>query len=679
MPETVRKLVQLGVCNAEHEPTYDRVCRLARRSADALIATISFFDGSRHWLKARQNYDAEFVTADQSFCSSALLADDVFWVEDAAQDERFSRLDAVAGAGLRFYAGAPIRYPGGRRIGNVCVLDPAPRAYDPELARDLRDLAQVVSDELALKEAERRVAESLAERTAAQASQSRLLSILSHELRTPLNGAVGATSVLKKSVTDRGARELVSVVAESCAKLERLVESLLAFSSAQEDEAEVATEPCDMRTVLSDALALVAPAAKRRGVELLRVDANLPPLLDTDGSRVGQIVYNLLSNAVQHADGGLVKLEASWRAPDRLCLAVIDTGPGIRPERLDALFEPFNRDAANIAETAGLGLGLATTRRLAIRLGGDVHAESGPSGCVFRVELTAPRSKPKPSLVAPLVLGARAMVVDDHPANLIVQSRLLETLGYEAETFDNATDALTSASGAAFDLVLTDINMPGIDGYQFVEKLRSMGGWRASVPVYAVSASLPPSGVQKEPPPGFHGWLTKPVDLTKLRAALEQSARMRPSPLWRLIYVSRSVDLAGKRLQELLEASRTLNARDGITGVLAVWNGWCVQVLEGGRAEVEATFSRIARDRRHSDVVLVSSRACEARRFERWSMAAVELDTDDRDASALLLTDAAPSPGTMSESALILLLELVERRAVSWMPADAHKRKAVGA
>lgn len=665
MSQTAQTLAQLGLCNGELEPTYDRICRLAKRAARSSIATISFFDGSRHWLKARENYAAEFVPKEESFCSTALQADGVFWVRDAAADSRFAGLGAVTEAGLRFYAGAPIRFTDGRRIGNVCVLDTEPRAFDDEVARDLSDLAEVVTDELALKEAERRLSEALADRTAAQGAQGRLLSILSHELRTPLNGAVGAASLLAKTVTDRSARELVSVVSESCGKLDRLVDSLFAFTAAQEDELEIDAAPCDVRSVVSDALVLVAPAARRRGVDVVRTESGAAPLVETDAARLGRIVFNLLSNAIQHSDGGVVRISTSWRAPDQLLLSISDSGGGVAPERLGELFEPFNRDPTNTAQTPGLGLGLATTRRLAVRLGGDVYAESGPKGCVFRVEIKAPRAS-RPA-VAPGaeagVTGGRALIVDDHPANLIVQGRLLQALGYETVTCDSAEEALRSASEQTFDVVLTDINMPGVDGYEFAERLRSMGGWQASVPVYAVSAGLPPSGVEKQPPPGFDGWLVKPIDLAKLGAALERVAPAKAPALWRLLYVSRPVGGAAGDLPDILQASRVGNRRDDITGVLAAWDGWYVQVLEGPRPNVERTFSRIARDRRHEDVVLVSARAADARRFGDWSMIGAELDAGDRDAAALLRADAGRSPGAMSEAALLLLLELAERKA----------------
>lgn len=676
MPEILQKLVQLGVFDAEPEPTYDRVCRLARRASGAAIATVSFFDGARHWLKARENYQATFVSAEQSFCSTALLSDGVFWVENAAADDRFKFLDAVVRGGLRFYAAAPVRVWDGRRIGNVCVLDPQPRAYDPELARDLIDLAEVVSDELALKEAERRVTAALADRTAVQVSQGRLLSILSHELRTPLNGAVGAASLLSKAVEDRGARELVAVVAESCGKLERLVESLLAFTVAQEDEQEIAATPCDVRSVLSDAVALVEPTAARRGVTISRAECDLPPAVSTDGARLGQIIFNLLSNAVQHADGGLVKVEAAWREPDRLSVSVTDTGVGVAPERLASLFEPFNRDLSNTDRDGGLGLGLATTRRLAVRLGGDVYADSGPAGSVFRVEIAAPRATPAVARPTLQGSGGRAMIVDDHPANLLVQSRLLEALGLEAEAFDNAEDALARAALTPFDLVLTDINMPGVDGYGFVERLRAAGGWRSTVPVFAVSASLPPSGVEREPPPGFTGWLTKPLGLEKLQTLLASLERVAAPPLWRLLYVSRARAGASRDVEDITVWSQTENECRGVTGVLAAWSGWYVQVLEGDRVEVDRIFSRIARDERHTDVALVSARACGTRRFAGWSMIAAEIDDADQEAVALLRADAATSPAVMSESALLLLLELAEQRAAPSPRRDVRPRTA---
>lgn len=677
MPEVVQKLIDLGVCNARLEPTYDRICRLAKRTAGTAIATISFFDGTKHWLKAKQNYTAEYVPAEESFCSKALESDDVFWVRDAAADDRFRHLGAVVDAGLRFYAAAPVRFWDGRRIGNVCVLDPEPRDYDPELAQDLADLARVVTDELALKQAERRQSEALEERAAAQASQNRLLSVLSHEFRTPLNGAVGAASVLSKTVTDRGSRELVSVVEESCGKLSRLVDSLLAYTSAQEDEFELTIARHDVRLIVGDALALVAPAARRRGVSLLRSERGPLPLVEIDAQRLGQILFNLLSNAAQHSDGGTVRVETTWRAPDRLQILVRDSGSGVSPERLAGLFEPFNRDPANTDTTSALGLGLATTRRLAVIMGGDVQVESGPAGCVFRVDVRAPAADGSAELSPSGFAGKRVLIVDDHPANLIVQSRLLQALGFETTTCDNAEDALLATGRGTFDLVLTDINMPGVDGYQFVERLRSQGGWRAEAPVFAVSASMPPSGVQQQPPPGFDGWLTKPVDLTKLGAAFAPVFARKSAPLWRVLYVSRRAPHAIDRGETIAKESTAANGRDAITGVLAEWNGWFAQVLEGPRAEVERTFTRIARDPRHEDLTLIASRACHERRFDRWSMIGARLDDGDVNALALFRAEGAPSPASLSESALMLLLELAEQQAS--VVVDASSPQAVHA
>lgn len=661
--ERVARLARIGVLNAEAEPAFDHVCALARHIAATPIAAVSFLDADRVWCKARLGLEFANCRREHAFSRHAQDSAEVLWVEDALEDPRYRDDPCVVGEPrYRFFAAAPVTSTTGERVGTVCVLDYQPRSYDSIVAEQLRSLAALVSDEVELRALQGELREALRQKDEALAAQNRLLSVVSHELKTPLNGALGAASVLARTARGTSSKELAGVVDDSCTRLNALLDSLIAFASVQDEDLRLSEERFDPGAAVSQALALLTPAARRRRVTLVRSEpVRLPEGLG-DRVRFGQLVFNLVSHAIEAVEATALQLETVWPAGEDLAFTVtVPAGAMVRPNDPSS---PFGAGPINVGP-GGLALGLATAQRIALAMGGQVHVADTPDGGLKLSARVKTRQATGEGGDLAETTGGRALIVDDNRTNLLVQSRMLQALGYDCRTCESGEEALDAAARERFDLVLMDINMPGLDGYQTTERLRRMAGWAAEVPVVAVSASLPPSGRFAELPSGLDAWLSKPLDVAKLAGCLTGLSRAADArAIWRLTYVSRPTPGCDTRaaIQDVLVSSQTRNGRDRITGALVLFAGRYVQTLEGPRDKVEATFARIAADRRHHDVVLVASGAAKARRYAGWAMIGADLTGSDM-TPASSASDASDLTA-VGEDKLLFILDAVKPKVL---------------
>lgn len=399
-----------------------------------------------------------------------------------------------------------------------------------------------------------RLAKDEAER--ASAAKSQFLSQMSHELRTPLNAILGFGQVLGRDGRDplsaaqqaqldemmRGARHLLD-----------LISGLLDLGRIEAGRLEISLRPLHLQAVVDEALALMQALADRQQVRL-PVAWQVPPGLavQADATRLLQVLLNLLGNAIKYnRPGG--EVDVLWQREGAvLRLGVRDQGAGLRPEEQALLFQPFERLGAEGSGIEGTGIGLALSRRLMQAMGGDIEVDSrAGQGSTFWLRLgctdvaTDTRQGPEaacaspgratPSPVLPATRPASAdaplpptrpartvLCIEDNPVNLLVIEAMVTQLpGLALRTAANGADGLRSALDEPPALVLTDIQMPGMDGFALLERLRAEPATR-DVPVVAISADALPASVERGRAAGFTDYLTKPVEMAALHALLER-------------------------------------------------------------------------------------------------------------------------------------------------------------
>lgn len=381
-----------------------------------------------------------------------------------------------------------------------------------------------------LAHALRREQDARAHAESANRAKDEFLATLSHELRTPLNAILGWSGLLRDAGGDpeRLARGL-AVIDRNGRTLAQLVSDLLDMSRIAAGRIEVEHADVDLLAVVDDAIEAVRAAARAKGVAISRSAGPELPRVVGDAGRLRQVAWNLVSNAVKFTPpGGSVDVRLG-REGGAAVLEVKDTGVGMSRDFLPIMFDPFvQAEGSSVRRHGGLGLGLAITKQLVALHGGTIHAESdGPGrGSTFRV--LVPETARTPAL-APVVAGtrrelggARVLVVDDEGDSRDVLLQLLTSWGAQAVGAASVREALEAIAREPPDLIVSDIAMPGEDGFSFVRELRRLEAARGErpVPVAALTAFARPEDRQRALSAGFDAHLAKPVDPTTLHATI---------------------------------------------------------------------------------------------------------------------------------------------------------------
>ena len=367
---------------------------------------------------------------------------------------------------------------------------------------------------------------ALAKEEAERASQAKsdFLSSMSHELRTPLNAIIGFSQMLEyDSSLTADQLDNVHEILKAGRHLLELINEVLDLAKIESGRIDLSIEAVDIGTLADDCRQLILPLTTARG---LSFRLEVPPGAAVRGDRVRlkQVLLNLLSNAVKYNhENGSIRLTVAPGAGNRVRIAVIDTGPGIPQERFSELFQPFNRLNAEQSEVEGTGIGLTITRRLVEMMGGEMGVESEVGrGSTFWLELPAEERTAEQAGAATTLAGPpsgkaahehRVLCIDDNPANLKLVAQALGRHGHIHLTTAHSPElGIELALAHRPDLILLDINMPHLDGYQVLEIFKADSRLK-SIPVVAITANALPRDIAKGTAAGFAAYLTKPLNI----------------------------------------------------------------------------------------------------------------------------------------------------------------------
>jgi signal transduction histidine kinase/ActR/RegA family two-component response regulator/HPt (histidine-containing phosphotransfer) domain-containing protein len=433
-------------------------------------------------------------------------------------------------------------------------------AFETEVARRTRDLSTALADAeaqgtalaaeleaahtaLAIALAERDAAADTVESQAAEAealkiraeaagvAKTQFLATMSHELRTPLTGIIGFSDLLLRTQQSPSEqRRFLELQREAAQALLAVVADVLDYAKAESGRLELEITPFSPRTLVDEAVAVIEPGTRAKGLEFkITVAPSVPAGLAGDGTRLHQVLLNLLSNALKFTKNGSIELRVDYQTRDGgvplLCLQVIDTGIGIASDKLDRLFQQFSQvDGSNSRHYGGSGLGLAICRKLVELMGGNLGVESEEGrGSLFWVELPLALASPPKAAELPIPRQPRRILLaEDVLANQILVTAILEAHGHVVDVVDDGVAAVSALRRTAYDLVLMDIQMPVMNGIDATRAIRADEGSERHTPIVAVTANASAQDAERCLAAGMDAYVAKPIDEELLLATIDR-------------------------------------------------------------------------------------------------------------------------------------------------------------
>ncbi|SNZ01634.1 GAF domain-containing hybrid sensor histidine kinase/response regulator [Flagellimonas pacifica] len=517
--ERLDKLQYYQILDTEAEEMFDDLTKLTAKILDVPTCLISLVDEDRQWFKSRYGMDDEQTARDISFCQYTIMETEILEVKNAIEDERFMDSPLVKGGPkIRFYAGAPLVDDDGLAIGALCAKDYVPRELDQE-KRDFLELISKTAMKLIKLRREKLEAEKLSQ------VKDEFLSNMSHEIRTPLNAIIGFNDLLQKTPLNKQQKAFLDTLHISSQNLKVIINDILDFSKLENGKITLEERPISIARLVDHVIKLQTHVAREKGLKLFsNIDYDLPPLVMGDETRLIQIFINLVGNAIKFTDEGFVELKVISQADkdDRVLItfSIKDTGIGIPKEKLQAIFERFSQAENSTTRLyGGTGLGLNIVEMLVTLQNGEisVNSEYGKgSEFVVNIPFVITEDTETRTLIASeyhepdaeLFREARILLVEDNVHNQFLAETYFNRWGGDIEIAANGQKALDLIEKNKYDVILMDLQMPVMNGFDATYQIRKEKGLK--IPIIGCSAHSLNSDKEQCLEAGMDDYIAKP-------------------------------------------------------------------------------------------------------------------------------------------------------------------------
>lgn len=520
-PRRLQALAETCLVDSPPEDSFDRYTRLCSSLLEVPISLAVLVEADRVFFKSRHLTvplpslgTSGPVT--QSFCQHVVLEQQAFVVEDCRTDERTKDNLGVIHHHIRAYAGLPIRTPSGEVLGSFCALDFQPRTWTERDLKHLSDLRHGLESEIALRLQIFQLDKTSAElRRHLQASQQLFLN-LGHEVRTPLNAIVNLTQECSEQQLPSTAAFLTQTVLENAQRLAQLLEGVLDLAALEAGQVACQAVPTELEPLLLTNQAMIASLA-RPGLSLdVKMEEGLPRWLKVDGARLSQLLAILLQCHLGRGDWrGQLLLEARWTQAEQLELCLSCDSYSLPTDELSSLFS-YNPDGLEAHSLSPAIIG-----SLVELLGARLWASSSGESIGFHLRLpVGPAVPPAPS-PTPSERTLKILAIDDDTTNLRVLRYLVKKLGHHLTTALSGMEGLSLLANESFDILLLDLRMPVMDGFEVAREIRRRG---LKLPIVAITADASETARQLAQGSGMDAFMTKPVKRAELAGMIESLA-----------------------------------------------------------------------------------------------------------------------------------------------------------
>jgi signal transduction histidine kinase/ActR/RegA family two-component response regulator len=473
-----------------------------------------------------------------TYCEEVIKQGKTVFYREVGQIEKLKDHPVYVNMKLESYISTPI-YILDKVIGtiNFSSRDIRKRSFSPEEVKFLELLSQSYSYKYELDLKTKQLKESRKEALEAADAKAQFLANMSHEIRTPLNAIMGVTDLIKNTKLNDEQTKYVDIFKSSSQHLLQLINDILDLSKIDANKISLENRPLNLQKVISNLETIFDHSIREKGLDFeIHIDPTVNIHKNADETRINQILFNLVGNAIKFTKKGSIKIMVSSIQQENLgntLISIIDTGIGIPKDKLEHIFDEFSQaDASTTREYGGTGLGLAISKKLANLMGGDLKVESVEgSGSKFHILLNLEDMQQAEIECEEKVVNyqdykdsANILIVDDNSVNRMIIKAYLKETNFSIEMAKDGEEAYNKLKDGHFDIVFMDIQMPKMNGLEVTQKYRQENKDSETI-IYALSAFSGDEEAQKAIDAGCNGYISKPISKDNFTKVLNKILR----------------------------------------------------------------------------------------------------------------------------------------------------------